>query len=505
MKKNIIYLFMLLCSFSVLVSCKDDDNSLPIEEKVSGIYKGSLDIMMYSEGSDAGIEISKNLPQKVTLSKVGDDAVKMELKNLNVMGMEFGTISIDHGVVIGNGDSYTFTGEQMLDLTDQKLGKCDVKVDGIVSNNTIILNIDVTVPVLSQLVKVKFAGNRLTGAESSEANITKFSFEKELGMNAAVTMQPIIKGTEISFMVADSASVATLKALVPTIIVSGKATVIPGSGEVQDFSKTVKYLVIAEDGTQKEYTISRTQVMSVYGFEEWTVDNSLYSDEIPLAVGGWANCNNAVALIKNLGWMGNIVYTGGYPVRATEESHSGKYAAELESVDTKGGELFGQKVPKVTAGSMFLGTFDAFAAMTDPMTTTSFGIMYDKKPLEVKGYFKYKPGTGFYNAAGELVPGAQDTCSISAVFYEVSNDEETLNGKDIYDSDKIVATAMFTYDKETSEYMPFTLKLQYNDGKYDAKKLHKFAVIFSASKDGAAYNAAIGSKLLIDDVEIITE
>ena len=31
------------------------------------------------------------------------------------------------------------------------------------------------------------------------------------------------------------------------------------------------------------------------------------------------------------------------------------------------------------------------------------------------------------------------------------------------------------------------------------------AVIFSASKDGAAYNAAVGSRLLIDDVTIVNE
>ena len=40
---------------------------------------------------------------------------------------------------------------------------------------------------------------------------------------------------------------------------------------------------------------------------------------------------------------------------------------------------------------------------------------------------------------------------------------------------------------------------------YDATKKYKFAVIFSASKDGANYEAAVGSKLFVDNVSIISE
>ena len=48
--------------------------------------------------------------------------------------------------------------------------------------------------------------------------------------------------------------------------------------------------------------------------------------------------------------------------------------------------MLGQKVPKVTAGSIFLGTFVATNALADPMTTTLFGIEYSEKPLLVKGF-----------------------------------------------------------------------------------------------------------------------
>ena len=202
-----------------------------------------------------------------------------------------------------------------------------------------------------------------------------------------------------------------------------------------------------------------------------------------------------------------ITYNGPFPINKTEEAHGGNYAAELVSIDTTGSDnMLGQKVPKVTAGSIFLGTFVATNALKDPMTTTLFGIEYTEKPLLVKGFFKYTPGTEFYNSNGVLEPDTKDECALSAVLYEVEDvKKETLDGNNIYTSDKIVASAVYT-NTGTSEYTPFELKLEYKkDKEYDPNKKYKFAVIFSASKDGAAYNAAVGSRLLIDDVTIVNE
>lgn len=219
---------------------------------------------------------------------------------------------------------------------------------------------------------------------------------------------------------------------------------------------------------------------------------------------GWASCNNAVALIKYMGALGGITYTGEYPIRPSDDAFTGEKAVLLESVDTQGGNIFGQKVPKVTAASIFLGSFNAMAAISDPMATTSFGIMYDKQPLKVTGYYKYTPGTEFYNANGELQEGVTDKCAMSAVLYEVSSEDETLNGSNIYTSDKIVAKAVFTSDKSVDTYTPFELNLEYAKA-YDSSKKYKFAIIFSASADGASYNAAVGSKLLIDNVSVVNQ
>lgn len=339
---------------------------------------------------------------------------------------------------------------------------------------------------------------------SSEANITSFTFDTTVAANAAVLSQPVIDeaNATITFKAEEDGDVS---ALVPTIEVSAGATVTPASGSAVSFaSGSATFTVVAEDGTSKTYTVSCSMGSLIqYDFETWaTPEGAMYPEVVNPE--GWATCNDAVALIKNLGILGGITYTGEYPVRQTTDAHSGSTAAMLESVDTQGGNIFGQTIPKVTAGSMFLGTFNAFAAMTDPMATTEFGILYDKKPVKVSGYYKYTPGAEFYNAAGELQADQKDACAISAVLYEVENEDETLNGSTIYTSDKIVAMASFSSGETVAEYTPFELNLEYVKD-YDASKTYKFAVIFSASADGAAYNAAVGSTLYIDDVTIENE
>ena len=53
---------------------------------------------------------------------------------------------------------------------------------------------------------------------------------------------------------------------------------------------------------------------------------------------------------------------------------------------------------------------------------------------------------------------------LSAVLYEVEDVKETLDGNNIYTSEKIVASSVYT-NTGTSEYTPFELKLEYKKDK----------------------------------------
>ena len=509
MKKSLLYLFMLVCSVSLFSSCGDDDDEVkyPIDTDLAGGYIGKLSVVV--DGNQMGT--TENQKIAIAQSNKGANQIALSLKNFTFL-INVGDIEVDPCTVKAIDGGYSFEGQQNLDLV-APLGNCPISILGTVKGSNINIEIGVKVGApLNQDVKATFVGTKLTGNESSEAKITGFTFDSDV-----VTEQPVIddeKGT-ITFKVSkDAANEALI--LLPSITVSEKAVVTPASNVKQDFSnnKKVEYTVTAEDGTMKKYSvfISGTNKVVVYDFEDWTVDETQTTPEYqyPIAVGGWASCNQAVVFIKGFGASAQpnpITYNGPFPINKTEEAHGGNYAAELVSIDTTGSDnMLGQKVPKVTAGSIFLGTFVAANALKDPMTTTLFGIEYTEKPLLVKGFFKYTPGTEFYNSNGVLEPDTTDECALSAVLYEVEDvKKETLDGNNIYTSDKIVASAVYT-NTGTSEYTPFELKLEYKkDKEYDPNKKYKFAVIFSASKDGAAYNAAVGSRLLIDDVTIVNE
>lgn len=509
MKKSLLYLFMFVCSVSLFSSCGDDDDEVkyPIDTDLAGGYIGKLSVVV--DGNQMGT--TENQKISIAQSNKGANQIALSLKNFTFL-INVGDIEVDPCTVKAIDGGYSFEGQQNLDLV-APLGNCPISILGTVKGSNINIEIGVKVGApLNQDVKATFVGTKLTGNESSEAKITGFTFDSDV-----VTEQPVIddeKGT-ITFKVSkDAANEALI--LSPSITVSEKAVVTPASNVKQDFSnnKKVEYTVTAEDGTMKKYSvfISGTNKVVVYDFEDWTVDETQTTPEYqyPIAVGGWASCNQAVVFIKGFGAFAQpnpITYNGPFPINKTEEAHGGNYAAELVSIDTTGSDnMLGQKVPKVTAGSIFLGTFVAINALKDPMTTTLFGIEYTEKPLLVKGFFKYTPGTEFYNSNGVLEPDTKDECALSAVLYEVEDvKKETLDGNNIYTSDKIVASAVYT-NTGTSEYTPFELKLEYKkDKEYDPNKKYKFAVIFSASKDGAAYNAAVGSRLLIDDVTIVNE
>lgn len=504
MKKSLLYLFMFVCSVSLFSSCGDDDDEVkyPIDTDLAGGYIGKLSVVV--DGNQMGT--TENQKISIAQSNKGANQIALSLKNFTFL-INVGDIEVDPCTVKAIDGGYSFEGQQNLDLV-APLGNCPISILGTVKGSNINIEIGVN---LNQDVKATFVGTKLTGNESSEAKITGFTFDSDV-----VTEQPVIddeKGT-ITFKVSkDAANEALI--LSPSITVSEKAVVTPASNVKQDFSnnKKVEYTVTAEDGTMKKYSvfISGTNKVVVYDFEDWTVDETQTTPEYqyPIAVGGWASCNQAVVFIKGFGFLAKpnpITYNGPFPINKTEEAHGGNYAAELVSIDTTGSDnMLGQKVPKVTAGSIFLGTFVTINALADPMTTTLFGIEYSEKPLLVKGFFKYTPGTEFYNSNGVLEPDTKDECALSAVLYEVEDVKETLDGNNIYTSEKIVASAVYT-NTGTSEYTPFELKLEYKkDKEYDPNKKYKFAVIFSASKDGAAYNAAVGSRLLIDDVTIVNE
>ena len=117
-----------------------------------------------------------------------------------------------------------------------------------------------------------------------------------------------------------------MKALVPVIAISEKATVTPASGVAQDFSggKSVVYTVVAEDGTSRKYTASIEGVQNImkYSLDEWSefdAGNSYENYWTPEPAGFLATSNGGAKMLNGSSSTVKV----GYPVMEESEGFSG--------------------------------------------------------------------------------------------------------------------------------------------------------------------------------------
>ncbi|SDK56841.1 Putative carbohydrate metabolism domain-containing protein [Pedobacter sp. ok626] len=295
------------------------------------------------------------------------------------------------------------------------------------------------------------------------------------------------------------------------------ATSIPQSGTPQDFSNPVEYVVTSENGEfKKTYKVTATDEKLAFtplsfDFENYSIENQnkytiFYDLSNGKASDTWSSGNAGFVLsISPLKKKEPSLY----PLQFTEQAHSGKYAAKLE---TKSTGVFGSSAKKpIAAGNIFLGKFDSGNVMGDPLKSTMFGIPIAKAPASFEGFYHYTPGEQVIDE--ESKPSSEiESCSLVAVLFDaealfLSSGSYFLNGTNILTDKSIVAKAEL-YDSEPTQgdrYKPFSIPFQYlsqpigkdfNTGRY------KIAIVLSSSKNGDRFTGAIGSILLIDDLKI---
>lgn len=499
MKKSLLYLFMFVCSVSLFSSCGDDDDvKYPVDSELAGAYKGKMDV--YYVG--VSTPIASDMVQKVYISKASDTAIKLELKNfvINVAGTDItiGDIAVDNCALKQDGEAFQFSGSQTLELV---VGSCNTSVSGTIGNGTIDMVINVDVAGGGMKVKVNYRGSRLSGNESVEAKITSFTFDSEL-----VTSQLVIdeENKTITFKVSEDATPEELKTLAPTITVSDKATVTPGSGVAQNFAGNVVYTVVAEDGTTNQYTVSIAAKTSVlkFSFEEWeNVPGSPWANEYdkPLPTDVLATSAEGAAMLK-------LIRVTTMPVYKTDDKKEGEYAIKLVTMDTsaKANAL----VPAITSGSVFTGKFDMDFLEQGKLYCTRFGVLYDKKPVVFKGWYKYTPGEKFIDGTDVNniveVKDRIDECAIQAVLYKVDTDDEVLTGFDINTSEKRVAVAALSDKTAKVDYTYFEIPFEFLKD-YEEGAKYKLAIVCSSSKEGDLFKGAGGSTLILDELEVMGE
>lgn len=340
---------------------------------------------------------------------------------------------------------------------------------------------------------------------SPEADIVAFSFPENIALSDA-----IMNGTNIAITVRKGVD---LTAIVPTITVTEGATIHPAADEPRDFTSPVTYTVVSQDQRyQQTYTVQAiTYSFYKYDFEDWEQPSS-FKYETPVEydqdgnkVVHWDSSNRGVVIYNQFPTAAE------FPVHSTVKHATGALAAEMVT-DVGPGNILGVMYIPVVAGSLFTGVMDPLSAMIDPLLATQFGQPCDEKPLRMRGKYIYKPGTGDYlDPKGNVLPGVKDSCAVYTVFFKIDKDVQMLNGANIRNHPNIVAMAMMPDEQragsEGNDFVEFDIPFVYrSDEEVDFEKnAYKMAVIFSSSFYGDRYEGTPGSRLIVDDVEIITE
>ncbi|MCK5171076.1 MAG: PCMD domain-containing protein [Bacteroidales bacterium] len=251
----------------------------------------------------------------------------------------------------------------------------------------------------------------------------------------------------------------------------------------------VKMLEVeAEDGTVKNWYIYLVhhQIQNS-DFEHWF-------DNMGMDGGNYQEIGSS--LVTSV-WATANIGTSMYKVYCTQPLTDGSNTfAEITTGETT-------QLP-ITAGTLFTGVFSlagAIANPTDPEQATIFGTPFIFRPTALKFKFKYQAGENYIQATlidpSSIFGGftienieGEDQCTIYA-FLEIRNgDQVTEIARTEMDSgttDDILTETLMTFNYTSSE-----------------NPTH-ITIVFSSSTDGALWKGAVGSSLVIDDLELIYE
>ncbi len=247
---------------------------------------------------------------------------------------------------------------------------------------------------------------------------------------------------------------------------------------VYGLAPSTDYVFRAVTDTQKDtktvtFRTSASATLHNMSFDDWTNSN-----KFPNASGYkiWDSANSSGAATTT---------------KPTEDAVGGK-AAVLESVSALG---------MMAAGNIFTGEFLGLAGLGAKL---SWGTPFDARPLALRGYYKYSPvPIDKVKDPYKDLKGQMDQCQILVCLtdWDTPFEVNTKTGTFVdFDNDSaIIAFAQFNTSDSSSEYIEFTLPLVYRND-----RIPKYIVIAGASsRYGDYFTGGIGSKLYIDEFELI--
>ena len=250
-------------------------------------------------------------------------------------------------------------------------------------------------------------------------------------------------------------------------------------------STTYNYRVTIDGvaGSEQSFTTVAPVALENGSMENWSQSGKQWNPWGSGATEFWGTGNpGAAAFIGNL-------------TTPTDESVKGK-AALLETKDA---------IIKLGAGNIFTGDFE----LEGLNGLLHFGRPFGSFPTALRLYYKYTPATidMIGDNAGDLasLKGQTDMCQIyialSDKIYEIHNDPKNRQLFDPNDSG-IIAYGEFTSSASVTSYKQLEIPLEY---RYTDRTPKYIIIVASSSKYGDYYIGGVGSKLWLDEMELVYE
>lgn len=252
-------------------------------------------------------------------------------------------------------------------------------------------------------------------------------------------------------------------------------------------STTYKYRVSVDGTAGSEQTFTTVAAVALENgkLENWSQDGKVWNPNAADADPFWGTGNPGAA-----SFIGNLT-------EPTNESISGK-AALLETKNA---------IIKLGAGNLFTGDFQ----LDGLNGLLHFGRPFTSFPTALRLYYKYTSTT--INMIGDNVgdlasmKGEPDICHIYIALsdksepYEIKNDPKNRKLFDPKDPN-IIAYGEFTSNQTTSSYKQIEIPLEY---RYTNRTPKYIIIVASSSKYGDYYIGGVGSKLWLDEMELVYE
>ncbi len=314
----------------------------------------------------------------------------------------------------------------------------------------------------------------------------------------------VINNSDFSVEVEIPGGIDLSSITIQTLTLSSFATSDKQVGDILDLNDPKQINVTAEDGSISTWTIeafvaSATPQLSNGDLNLWYKTASDYYEPGENASNTiWGTGNQGTQILNKLATI-------------PEDFGGGNLAAKMITLDN--GKLAGTFGAPIAAGSIFTGVFNPDKINpADPEAAIEFGTPFPGRPAKLRFKYQYEPGEQNKDKSGNVLdyPDMLDIYALLEV--RLGTKTERLGTAWFRSSDVVAALTekevTFAYGELDSTFPDY---MKPKDHGYVSADSATFVLpthitfVASSSFDGANFAGAIGSTLIVDDVEMVYE